>query len=87
MTCQDALVPKTRNVVQLVWGIALVLAGIGVFFRIPHMMPKVEKLEQFVGSIFFIRASFYLLGILLIGGGAKKIMDQTRKKEDGNAGT
>lgn len=77
---------KNRNVVQLVWGIALVLAGIGVFFRIPYVMPKVEKIEQFVGVIFFIRVSFYLLGILLVSGGAKKIFDHT-KNEDGNANT
>jgi len=70
-----------------VWGIALVLAGIGVFFRIPYVMPKVEKIEQFTGVLFFIRVSFYLLGILLVSGGAKKIFDHTRKMEDGNANT
>ena len=79
--------PKTRNLVQLVWGIALVLAGIGVFFRIPYVMPKVEKIEQFAGVMFFIRLSFYLLGILLVSGGAKKIFDHTPKNEDGNANT
>ena len=79
--------PKTRNLAQLVWGIALVLAGIGVFFRIPYVMPKVEKIDQFTGVIFFIRMSFYLLGILLVSGGAKKIFDYTPKKEDGNANT
>lgn len=78
---------KTRNVVQLVWGIALVLAGIGVFFRIPYVMPKVEKIEQFAGGIFFIRVSFYLLGILLISGGAKKIFDHYKNIENGNANT
>ena len=70
---------KTRNLVQLVWGIALVLAGIGVFFRIPYVMPKVEKIEQFAGVMFFIRMSFYLLGILLISGGAQKIFDHYKK--------
>ncbi len=78
---------KARNLVQLVWGIALTLAGIGVFFRIPYVMPKVEQIEQFAGGIFFIRVSFYLLGILLISGGAKKIFDHYKKNEDGNANT
>lgn len=78
---------KNRNRVQLVWGIALVLAGIGVFFRIPYVMPKVEMIEQFAGVLFFIQASFYLLGILLVSGGAKKIFDHTLKNEDGNANT
>ena len=70
---------KTRNVVQLVWGIALVLAGIGVFFRIPYVMPKVEKIEQFAGLLSYIRVSFYLLGILLISGGAQKIFNHYKK--------
>ncbi|MEW6672638.1 MAG: hypothetical protein AB1427_13110 [Thermodesulfobacteriota bacterium] len=78
---------KTRNVVQLVWGIALVLAGIGVFFRIPYVMPKVEKIEQFAGVLFYIRVSFYLLGILLISGGAQKIISHFRTIKDGNAHT
>ena len=78
---------KDRNAVQLVWGIALLFAGIGVFFRIPYVMPKVEKIEQFAGVIFFVRMSFYLLGILLISGGAKKIFNHTKKNKDGNANT
>jgi len=67
--------PKDKNkvLVQIIWGIALTLAGIGVFFRIPEVMPRIEKIEQFASVMFFIRFSFYLLGMLLIGGGLKKI--------------
>ncbi len=67
--------PKDKNkvVVQIIWGIALTLAGIGVIFRIPQVIPRIEKIEQFASVIFFIRFSFYLLGMLLIGGGLKKI--------------
>ncbi len=67
--------PKDKNkvVVQIIWGIALTLAGIGVIFRIPQVIPRIEKIEQFASMIFFIRFSFYLLGMLLIGGGLKKI--------------
>jgi len=67
--------PKDKNnvVVQIIWGTALTLAGIGVFFRIPEIMPRIEKIEQFASVMFFIRFSFYLLGMLLIGGGLKKI--------------
>ena len=78
---------KARNVVQLVWGIALVLAGTGVFFRIPYVMPKVEKIESFTGVLFFVRLSFYLLGILLVSGGAKKIVDHFKRIKGGNANT
>jgi hypothetical protein len=64
---------QDKRAVQLIWGIALVLVGIGVFFRIPQVMPRIAKIEQFSQLIFFIRFCFYLMGILLIGGGLKKI--------------
>jgi hypothetical protein len=72
---------KVRNkiVVHIIWGIALVLAGIGVFYRIPQVMPKIEKFKQFSSVMLFVRFSFYFLGVLLIGGGSKKIYDIYRK--------
>ena len=69
---------KNKNI-QIVWGVVLVLAGIGVFFRIPQVMPEIQKIEHFFSAIFFIRFCFYLLGVLLIGGGAKKIYDNYLK--------
>ena len=60
-----------KNTIQFIWGGLLILAGIGVFFRIPQVMPQIEKIEYFSSA--FVRFCFYLLGILLIGGGAKKI--------------
>ncbi len=78
---------KNRAVVQMVWGVVLVLAGIGVFFRIPQVMPKIEKIEQFSNVMFFIRFCFYLLGILLVGGGLKKIIDHFNKLTDSNSNT
>jgi len=80
-------VVKNKTGFQLIWGLALVLAGIGVFFRIPQVIPKIEKIEQFVGAIFFIRFCFYLLGILLVGGGLKKIFDNYNKLAAGNSKT
>ena len=72
-------VTKNKMVIQLVWGILLVLAGIGVFFRIPEVMSKIENIEQFASNVFIIRFCFYVLGILLIGGGSKKIFDHFQK--------
>ena len=71
---------KNKNI-QIVWGVVLVLAGIGVFFRIPQVMPKIEKIEQFSSVLFLIRFCFYFLGVLLIGGGAKKIYDNYRSSD------
>ncbi len=65
--------------VQLVWGIALCMAGIGVFFRIPQVMPQIKSIPHFLNAIGFIYFSFYLLGILLVAGGVKKLRDVYRK--------
>jgi hypothetical protein len=69
---------QPRNTVQLVWGIALLLAGLGVFVRIPQVMPKLAQLEYFSSVLGFIRFCFYLMGIILVGGGLKKIIHYFR---------
>ncbi len=58
---------------QLVWGAALLAAGIGVFFRIPQVMPRILEIESFAAISGFIQFCFYLMGVLLVGGGARKI--------------
>lgn len=57
----------------MIWGAALVLAGIGVVFRIPQVLPKVFKIEQFSALKGFIYFCFYFMALVLIGGGIKKI--------------
>jgi len=70
---------KNKTVIQLIYGIALTLAGLGVIYRIPQVMPRVEQMQQFSSVIGFIRFSFYLMGVLLIGGGLKKIYGNYKK--------
>jgi cobalamin biosynthesis protein CobD/CbiB len=75
---------------QLIWGMVLLLAGIGVFFRIPQIMPEIKKIEHFAAYIPFIYFSFYLIGILLVVGGGRKVYrylqqsnaDDANSKED-----
>lgn len=73
---------KNKTIFQSFWGVALVLAGIGVFYRIPQVMPKIEQIEQFSSVSYFIRFCFYFMGVILIGGGSKKIFDSYKKLED-----
>jgi len=62
--------PKSSN--QLIWGIALVLAGVGVLLRNLDVMPRLaEEYESFSKSVVVI---FYLIGLVLIYGGVKKII-------------
>jgi cobalamin biosynthesis protein CobD/CbiB len=77
---------KSKIHFQLVWGGLLVLAGIGVFFRIPQVLPKIKAIEFFSAAIWFIYICFYLLGFLLILGGGRKIYENYRKLKDDNAG-
>jgi cobalamin biosynthesis protein CobD/CbiB len=70
---------KNKIHFQIVWGILLVLAGVGVFFRIPQVIPKIKTIEHFASAIGFVYFCFYLLGFLLILGGARKIMANYKK--------
>jgi hypothetical protein len=75
---------KNKIHFQLIWGSLLLLAGVGVFFRIPQVMPQIKTIETFASIIGFIYFCFYLLGFLLILGGTKKIyanLKELKKKE------
>lgn len=63
-----------RGSIQLIWGIALVLVGLGVFYRIPQVMPRLAQIEGFSHIMGFIRFCFYVMGIILVGGGAQKVV-------------
>ena len=71
----------TKSNLQLIWGAALVVVGIAVFFRIPQVMPQLAQMGQSATTIGFIRICFYLMGILLVGGGTKKIIQHFRQQE------
>jgi len=64
---------------QLVWGVLLVTAGVGLFFRFPEVMPQVRQIEYFVGVMPFIYFCFYFMAVFLIAGGAKKIYQNYKK--------
>ncbi len=76
---QKSPVDKSKLIFHIIYGIVLTLVGIGVFYRIPQVMPRIEQIKQFSSVMFFIRFSFYLLGVLLIGGGLKKIYENFQK--------
>jgi phage shock protein PspC (stress-responsive transcriptional regulator) len=77
---------KNKIHFQLVWGVLLVLAGFGVFYRIPQVIPRLKTIESFSAATWFIYICFYLLGFLLIMGGGKKIYENYRKLKGGDGG-
>lgn len=76
------VMPENRNAGPLIWGVALVLMGLALFFRIPQLMPRIESIEQFSSVSVFIRFCLYFVGVFLIGGGAKKIHDNWKRADD-----
>jgi hypothetical protein len=67
------------NTAQVIWAVALILMGLGVFYRIPQVMPHIEEIPRFAAASGVIRFCFYFIGIFLIGGGCKKLIQQYRK--------
>ena len=72
-----------KNSTRLIWGLALVIVGIAVFFRIPQVMPRLAEMGQSAATIGFIRVCFYLMGVILIGGGVKNMVHFVRAREGG----
>lgn len=75
-----------RRPFQTVWGVALVLAGIGVFYRIPQVMPQIEAAGYFPDALVFVRFCFYFLGAALLFGGGRKLIAIHRGDEASPAG-
>jgi hypothetical protein len=76
---------KNKIHFQLIWGILLLVAGGGVFFRIPQVMPQIKTIPTFASIIGFIYFCFYLLGFLLVLGGAKKIYANLKELKNHNS--
>lgn len=70
--------PTSRRSIQLIWGIALVLAGLGMFVYIPQRMSELAQSASFFGNSMVARLCLYLMAILLVGGGAQKIVRHFR---------
>jgi len=76
---------ERKNTLQLIWGILLLLAGVGVFLRIPQVMPEIKKIAHFAPYIIFIYFCFYLLGVLLIVGGGRKVYHYIQQSKQSNS--
>ncbi|MFO7962400.1 MAG: hypothetical protein R6U50_00615 [Desulfobacterales bacterium] len=65
---------RQKSTVQLIWGWALVIVGIMVFFRIPEVMPKIEQIRHYSRILPYIKFSLYMMGVFLVVGGGMKII-------------
>lgn len=55
------------------YGIILIAVGLGVFYRIPQVIPKIETIEFFRQKIFLVKFCFYILGLFLVWAGGIRI--------------
>ena len=74
-----------KSQLQLVWGVMLFLAGIGVIFRIPQVIPQLKQIEQYAAAIGFIYFCAYFISLALIVGGGRKIYRYWRDAIEKNA--
>jgi len=64
--------------IRFYYGIVLIAVGLGVFYRIPQVMPQIETIEFFKQKLLLVKLCFYILGVFLILAGGIRIY-RTRK--------
>jgi hypothetical protein len=67
--------PKEKSNSQLIWGVAFTAMGFAVFFKIipDRIMPWLDVNAQASVLRPFVLFCFYFMGIMLVGGGLKKV--------------
>ena len=69
---------KSKATYQLIWGILLTLMGLALFFQVTQVMERIVQIKYYAPIQWLIRVIIYLIAIMLIGGGAKKIYANSR---------
>ncbi|MDA8136798.1 MAG: hypothetical protein M0T82_19425 [Desulfobacteraceae bacterium] len=67
-----------KKKIRFYYGIVLIAVGLGVFYRIPQVMPQIETIEFFRQKLVLVKLCFYILGVFLILAGGIRIY-RTRK--------
>jgi hypothetical protein len=70
---------KSQIHFQLVWGILLTLMGIAFFFKIPEVINSAKTIETFAAGIGFVYFCLYMVDLILIVGGVRKIYTNLKK--------
>jgi hypothetical protein len=65
------MMDKTK--IRFYYGIILIAVGLGVFYRIPQVIPQLEAIEFFKQKIILVYLCFYILGLFLILAGSIRI--------------
>ncbi len=66
---------RSKAVYHVVWGALLLLMGVLLFIQVPQVMERVTQIGYHRFFLWFIRIIIYIIALLLIGGGARKIYE------------
>jgi hypothetical protein len=66
---------KNKATFQIIWGALLALMGIALIFRASYVMERIVEIEYYASIKWFIRIILYIVALMLIGGGSRKIYD------------
>lgn len=74
---------EKKSIIQKIWGVALLLAGIGMFFTIPSKINEIQAAGSYSqGQIIFLQLCFYIMSLVLTLGGGRKLYQNFWLKED-----
>ena len=73
------MVTENKPTIQFVWGVLLILAGAGVVVRASLLDAELRTLAGHPATAVFIRICIYIMTILLIGGGVRKLRGYFKK--------
>lgn len=65
-----------KKTLQTMWGVLLFLAGFAMFVTIPG---RVQDMQASGIGFFGMKFMFYLISVLLMAGGGKKVFEYSRK--------
>lgn len=75
---------EKKSTVQKIWGMALLLAGVSMFFAIPEKVNEIQAAAGYSqGQIIFLQICFYIMSLVLTIGGGRKLYKNFWSKEDG----
>jgi hypothetical protein len=69
---------KKKAIYQIVWGVLLSLMGIAMILHIPHKMAQIVQIEHYAAIEWLIRITLYVVALMLLAGGSRKIYDSTK---------
>ncbi len=68
-----------KNKFTFYYGVVLIAVGLGVFYRIPQVMPQVADIEFFREKLGLVKFCFYMLGGLLVLAGSIRVFKNYKK--------